>query len=51
MKPKRLDDLIKEIERTLIPISNKQRRCFYEEKCKEWQLVKEVVDKFTKITE
>ncbi len=26
-------------------------RCFYEEKCKEWQLVKEVVDKFTKTTE
>ena len=31
MKTKRLDDLIKEIERTLIPIANKQRRCFYEE--------------------
>lgn len=26
-------------------------RCFYEEKCKEWQLVKEVVDKFIKRAE
>jgi len=31
MTNKKLDDLIREIERTLLPIADRQRRCFYEE--------------------